>query len=190
MIRNLDDLITPAYRGEQIILHAKPEGFGGKGFRWAETVLALVNAFGAGSVLDYGCGQGSLINTLRALQPLIDCREYDPGIPGKDRLPNDFVDIVVCTDVLEHIEPAKLANVINHVGSLARHAVFVAVNLTDTAKRLTDGRSAHLIVKNREWWEAKFDEHHWTLLVLPDLPLPPFKPGKLEKRLIAVYRPC
>lgn len=189
MIRNMEDLISPGYRGEQVILHARPEGFGGKGRRWVDTVLAVLRSVQGYSVLDYGCGQGSLAIELRQREPLIDCREYDPGILGKDTLPTSFVDVVVCTDVLEHIEPEKLGNVINHIGSLARRAVFVAVNLTDTAKRLTDGRSAHLIIRHREWWEAKFDEHHWTPLEI-ELPSSPFKPEKQDKRYVAVYRPC
>lgn len=186
MMRNLTDVISPDHKAEQMILHARPEGFGGKGRRYVGTVRYILEQFGAYSVLDYGCGQGSLACALRLEG--VECREFDPGITGKDAMPM-FADLVVCTDVLEHVEMDKLANVIRHIGSLARKAVFVVVALEDTHKRLTDGRSAHLIIRPAAWWDAKFQEFHWTRVEYPNLPLPPMSPEKLEKRFIAVYQP-
>lgn len=185
MIRQLSDVISPEHKAEQMILHARPGGFGGKGRRYVDTVLAIMRQVDAYSVLDYGCGQGTLACELRLKG--VECREFDPGIFGKDAMPM-FADLVVCTDVLEHVEPDKLRNVIAHLGSLARKAVFVVVALEETAKQLTDGRNAHLIIRHAEWWEAKFDEHHWERLDL-DLPLPAMSPEKRETRFIAVYRP-
>ena len=185
MIRNLEDLISSGHRAEQLILHARPGGFGGKGRRYADTVDALLKAVGGYSVLDYGCGRGTLACELRLRG--IECREFDPGIPGKDDLPM-FADVVVCSDVLEHVEPDKISNVIRHLGELARKAIFLVVALEDTAKVLTDGRNAHILIRPPAWWEAKCDEFHWTRLEL-ELPLPPMSPEKREKRWIAVYRP-
>ena len=52
--------ISAAYRDEQIWLHAEPRGYGGRGSKWAEVVAWLRTLYGARTVLDYGCGQGSL----------------------------------------------------------------------------------------------------------------------------------
>lgn len=182
------DVISKAYRDEQVLLHSRPGGYGGKGSRYADTVEWLLRVFGATSVLDYGCGQGSLARVLRERH--IECREYDPAIRGKDRLP-DFVDLVVCTDVLEHVERDKLANVLNHIGLLARKAIFVVVALDPSGKTLSDGTNAHIIQQSPEWWEAKIDEHHWVRVDLSELPLPASMkiPEKRRKRWIAAYRP-
>ncbi len=106
------------------------------------------------SLLDYGCGQGTLA---RALQGRVDgeVAEYDPGVPGKDMLPSGQYDIVTATDVLEHIEPDKLNNVLQHIGWLAGKCIYFLINTKAASLNLTDGRNAHLIVKPAAWWLEK-----------------------------------
>lgn len=182
-------LISDEYLTEQRILHMAPQGYGGKGRKWADTVTWLCRRFECWSVLDYGCGQGSLKVALEAASVPFAVREYDPAIDGKEKPPT-FADLVVCTDVLEHIEFDRLSAVLNHIQQLARKVVLVSVALDPTSKVLTDGRNAHLIQKPAPWWEAKMDEHHMEVLDLPDLPTPyQPKPEKRAKRWIAVLRP-
>lgn len=145
------DLISPDYLQTQVVLHARPKGYGGNGDKWADAVVEIAAEYDALSILDYGCGQGTLARALAAKGKL--CREYDPAIPGKDERPS-FADLVVCTDVLEHVEPDKLLSVWNHLRGLARKAVFVVVATRPSNKELTDGRNAHLIIEQAEWWES------------------------------------
>jgi hypothetical protein len=63
--------------------------------------------------------------------------------------------MVVCTDVLEHIEPEHLDAVLRHVCSLAKKAVFLQIATRPAKKCLPDGRNAHLTVQSAEWWLAK-----------------------------------
>src|SRR5262245_6373891 len=75
----------------------------------------MIHGLDVRTVLDYGSGQGHL-------KPLLDgyeVEEYDPAIEGKDTDPAR-ADIVVCADVMEHIEPELLGNVLLHIYSLAR----------------------------------------------------------------------
>lgn len=147
-------LISPAYLHEQRLLHAAPKGYGGKGGKWAPVVLDLIDACGAYSVLDYGCGQGSLKSALHAERPELFIHEYDPAIPGKDAAPLR-AGIVVSTDVLEHIEPDRLDEVLNHLFSLAIRVLFVVIATRPASKTLSDGRNAHLTVKSGDWWRAR-----------------------------------
>lgn len=161
------DLISPHYRDEQRALHASPRGYGGKGSKWAGTVDALIQALDATSVLDYGCGQGTLAAALRVRNlPSVRIAEYDPAIPGKDALPL-FADLVVCTDVLEHIEPDRLSTVLAHLRMLARKAVFLVVNLREANKVLSDGRNAHLIIESAAWWEQRVTQAGFYVAPLP-----------------------
>jgi len=154
MMRSID-LISPRYREQQRVLHARPQGYGGKGHKWAPVVRALVTEYQAYSVLDYGCGQGSLVRALADPRlPGVRLDEYDPAIPGKDMLPS-FADLVVCTDVLEHVEPELLASVLSHLRMLARKAVWLVVSTRETAKVLDDDRNAHLTVHPGTWWVAR-----------------------------------
>lgn len=149
------ELISAAYLAEQRALHASPRGYGGRGAKWADAVAQLVRRFQASSVLDYGCGQGSLIAALKAQAlPGIRWAEYDPAIPEKSNQPV-FADLVVCTDVLEHVELDKLDAVLRHLRQLARRAVFVVIALRPSNKTLSDGRNAHVTIETADWWIAR-----------------------------------
>lgn len=169
-------LVSDAYLELQRELHARPEGYGDKGDKWAPAVAALVSRFDAKSVLDYGCGAGALT---RALAPLVDSdvrlSEYDPAIPGKDDRP-DFCDLVVCSDVLEHVEPECLPFVLGHLRLLARHAVFAVVSTRPAERIMRDGRNAHLIIEPDEWWMNRFTLAGFCVEPGPKSPLP--KPSR------------
>lgn len=180
-------LISTTYIAQQRALHARPNGYGGKGGKWAPAVAALVTDFGATSVLDYGCGQGGLT---RALLPMISSHvrleEYDPAITGKDDLPS-CADVVTCTDVLEHIEPERLSNVLAHLHLLARQAVFFVIALDPANKTLNDGRNAHLILESPAWWECHVTAAGFRLVSVNEATLPAhYTPEKRSKRWIGV----
>lgn len=147
------DLISPDYRREQERLHARPEGYGGKGGKWAgpfaQLLLSIVGNYRV-SVLDYGCGQGGFSKAMAAIAPDAFVTEYDPAIPGKNGKPLP-ADWLVCTDVFEHIEPEKLEANLSFIHSLAPRA-FVVIALVPTTKLLSDGRQAHILLQSREWW--------------------------------------
>jgi hypothetical protein len=164
-------LASRAYVDTQKYLHAQPQGYGGKGDKWADGVRELVDIFGATSVLDYGCGQGTLMKKLRTLVPSsVRLSEYDPAVDGKQMLPS-FADLVVSTDVLEHIEPERLETVLKHLDMLARKAIFVVVATRPSNKTLPDGRNAHLIVESGDWWAAKFRSMGFAVAPGPKSPL-------------------
>ena len=178
----MNALITPAYLALQVELHQRPNGYGGKGGKWAEAVRSLVDRFGATSVLDYGCGEGGL---KRALRPMCDSRiridEYDVAVSGKDVRPV-FADLVVCTDVLEHVEPELLAAVLAHLKLLARKAVFAVIATRPSGKIMADGRNAHLIQESSEWWAATLTEAGFS--IQPNPPISPLK--KPSREFVAV----
>lgn len=182
MIRPID-LYSPAYLETQRILHAAPNGYGGKGDKWAPVVATIAHAFDSMSVLDYGCGEGTLVQSLHEIAPELTCREYDPAIPGKHESPT-FADLVVCTDVLEHIEPEKLSNVLQHLRQLARDAVFVVIATRPSSKTLSDGRNAHLILETDDWWKAKILDAGFRIDSHPVSPSP-----KPSREWVAVLLP-
>lgn len=164
-------LITEAYRALNVKLHAKPEGYGGRGYKHADAILDFAMRLEARSLLDYGCGEGSLCKViakahkaketakgvrawLAALESGLKLREYDPAISGKEDLPKP-ADLVVCTDVLEHIEPECLTDVLMHLRALTKKGCYLSVATRPANKNLADGRNAHLIVEEPPWWWEK-----------------------------------
>ncbi len=145
-------LISESYRELNETLHAVNPKYGVSGSRYADRVRIAADEIGAFSILDYGCGKGTLAQSLG-----LPVHEYDPCVPGKDFEPNS-ADLVVCTDVLEHIEPELLDDVIHHIYRLTKKRLFFSVALTKAQKTLPDGRNAHLIIESADWWRKKLSE--------------------------------
>lgn len=168
-------LISAPYLEQQRLLHAG-QAYGERGDRWATTVAAVADAFGATSILDYGCGRGGLVRALRAVKrPEWRLAEYDPAVTGKHG-PPEFADMVVCTDVLEHIEPDRLDRVLTHISSLIRKVGFLVVSTRPARTMLPDGRNAHLTVQPDDWWQARAEAAGLTVhpcaVIPPDVKRP------------------
>lgn len=167
--RSCGVLISESYRALNEQLHAKGN-YGVSGAKWAPLTHRLAGEFEARAVLDYGCGQGTLKQALkdgRWSAPIMqqrlpyDVLEYDPAIPGKGLRPLE-ADLVVCGDVLEHIEPECLDAVLDDIADVARKAALLVVATRPAKKFLADGRNAHLIVQPSGWWLPKI-LCRWTL---------------------------
>jgi hypothetical protein len=146
------DLITKNYREQIAELHASKR-WGGDGKKQAETVKAFWDVLekeGARTILDYGCGLETLAKCLKPLR----VSGYDPGIPGKEGMPKPC-DLVICTDVLEHIEPDRLDNVLTHIYTLTGKGAYIVVATRPAKNILPDGRNAHLIIESPIWWMEK-----------------------------------
>lgn len=145
-------LISDSYKQLNEELHYSNAGYGTSGHKWADAVVALADSHNTSNVLDYGCGKSTLAESLPFL-----IRQYDPCIKEYCTRP-EAADIVVCTDVLEHIEPDCIDDVIGDVSSLIKICGFIFVSTRPANKELSDGRNAHLIQMPGEWWFSKLQE--------------------------------
>lgn len=142
--------ITPAYAREQARLHSVDPMFGAEGYLWAYLIAGIATLEGCKSVLDYGCGKGTLAKALTGFR----VEEYDPGIPGKDG-PPVRCDLVVALDVLEHIEPDCLDAVLRQIAELSSGVVFVVISTKLSKRLMADGRDTHLSLHDDAWWASK-----------------------------------
>lgn len=160
-------LYSPEYLETQRELHGRVI-YGATGHFWAKPIDKMARDRGAATVLDYGCGRGTLGKAIRQFEPLpYEWLEYDPAIAGKEEKPAR-ADLVVCGDVLEHIEPECLYAVLDDLANTARLAVFLVVSTRKAGKTLADGRNAHLIVESSDWWLRKI-MYRWRLDAFKDL---------------------
>lgn len=141
-------LITSEYRQLNEQLHRDNLAYGVSGERHAATVKKLANALKTKDVLDYGCGKSRLAKAIPW-----HIQEYDPAVPGKTEAPKP-ADIVICTDVLEHIEPDLLPYVLDDIRRCTLMVCYLTVNTGPALKTLADGRNAHLIQQKQQWWTA------------------------------------
>lgn len=146
------ELITDHYRTLQVDLHARYDY--GRGVDATECAAIVKGLLDKGTVLDYGCGQGHLKHLLSEYE----VEEYDPAIEEKSELPAR-ADIVVCSDVLEHIEPDCLDEVLNHLRALAKRHIVMVIATKQSNKIMADGRQAHLIVESASWWNYRLSKY-------------------------------
>lgn len=143
------ELISTEYKALNARLHKENLLFGVGGGRHAKVVRELCQKMGTTSVLDYGCGKGRLAQELG-----FPIWEYDPAIPGKDAAPR-AADLVVCTDVLEHVEPDRLLPVLADLRRVTKQVGYFTIHTGPAKKTLPDGRNTHLIQQHRQWWKNR-----------------------------------
>jgi 2-polyprenyl-3-methyl-5-hydroxy-6-metoxy-1,4-benzoquinol methylase len=142
--------ISDEYKKLNEQAHLMQPKYGAKGGRRSKLILKLAETYIVTKALDYGCGKGDLSRSM----PELTWQEYDPAIPGKDKIPHSD-EMVVCGDVLEHIEPVYIDNVISHICSLTEKAAVLIISLRQGKRKLPDGSFAHKIVKPAKWWMNK-----------------------------------
>ena len=133
------------------------------------------------SILDYGCGKAipykenhrdvdpkkKIPNFDKPLHKWWGIDElflYDPAYPEHDKLPTKKYDMVICTDVLEHIPEEDLDWIIREICSLSNKTVFINVSGEPALKTFTTGKykgeNVHVSLFDHEWWVNKA-KHVW-----------------------------
>lgn len=153
----MSDLI-PRYRemaatGEQF--------FGLSVLQHVASIKKLARSVGAKSMLDYGCGRGDAYRSPHKLHRQIGIsrlavRLYDPAFPQHDRPPQGRWDLVVSSDVLEHVPAGDVEAFLRTVFNHARKAVWISV-CCRPAKKTFPGTGINLHVTLQpylRWHEA------------------------------------
>lgn len=159
------ELISADYARLNAQLHRENVHYGVGGAKHAPTVQKLAESLGSTSVLDYGCGKGMLAKSLP--YPIW---EYDPAIPEKAEAPRP-ADLVICTDVLEHIEPEKLTYVLADLRRVTRKLGYYVIHTGPAGKTLPDGRNTHLIQRGEAWWRKNLSKYFTVGKILTAGPL-------------------
>lgn len=153
-------LISKHYQQQLHTVHSS-RSWGDVGHTHANTIHKLYTLYRAKSILDYGCGAGRLASTLERRG--IGVTNYDPGVAHWSNTPAPH-DIVVCTDVLEHVEPLCLEAVLRDLRRVTVCAAWVTICGVPARQRLPDGRNAHLIQEQAEWWEPRLERAKFRIV--------------------------
>ena len=133
------------------------------------------------SLLDYGCGKAvGYTQNFKDIDPkkkipnfnvplhtywgVEDLSLYDPGTLEYPTLPSKKVDVVLCTDVLEHIPEDDLGWLIRDIFNLSNKVVFLNVSTVLAIKTFTSGKykgeNVHVSVFDHAWWVDKIKTIH------------------------------
>lgn len=124
--------------------------YGHSGENLLPEITETVKNLNPKSILDYGCGRSPLV-TYFYNDGQRQIYKYDPAIKDYKTMPCNKVDLVLCTDVLEHILIRDQERVLMEIRSLSENVIF-AISTTPARQLLEDGRNAHVTVQPRSWW--------------------------------------
>jgi cyclopropane fatty-acyl-phospholipid synthase-like methyltransferase len=137
-------------------LHQTDPGYALGGTRHAAGIIQFMRRHGYQTVLDYGCGKGALVQALRDAG--VKAYGYDPYASGWSMADVPWtVDLIVSTDVIEHLGYMELSVKIPDMLKLAiaqYHVIDCTPAISPVRERmlLPDGRNVHVTLRTpREW---------------------------------------
>ena len=134
------------------------------------------------TVLDYGTGKGKLVKHLKQNLPeSIRVDGYDPAVEEYCVHPKDPYHVVICLDVLEHIEIESIDSVLNDIKRLTSHFCYLVIDLQPAVKTLKDGRNAHILLAPHDWWVTKLSQLFPCIATFPLY----HESGSIQKIVIA-----
>lgn len=148
-------LISEEYRKINNELHVKDAKFG-NGVKYdPKDLLKLCDKLDTTDVLDYGCGKGL---TAESWGFPFAIKLYDPAIPQYMATPEP-AELVLCLDVLEHVEPECLEDVIKDLFRVTKRMGVFLIDTKPSTLILPDGRNAHLSLHTGEEWREKLAKY-------------------------------
>ncbi len=171
------DSLIPEYK--KLAEHVGNANFGGLGIlNHAKSIKTLAQAVGAQSMLDFGCGRGDAYRSPHKLHhqlglPRSAVTLYDPVFRPDSRLPTGAFDLVVCSDVVEHLLEDEVDEFVKRLFGYSRKAVWTSFCARPAKKFFPDGvTNLHTCVKPAEWWHDMFARNapvgiQWVLVETP-----------------------
>ena len=134
------------------------------------TLINITKENNCKTLLDYGCGKAvpyikkkctelGIIKPIQELCNLDSFDLYDPAYPKYNKLYNKKYDIVICTDVMEHIAEQDIDYVLKDILSHSKKTVFLNISCQPALKHFKEGKfkgqNVHVSVFDGHWWSDK-----------------------------------
>ena len=127
---------------------------------YKHNVFNLIKENNVKNILDYGCGKAKfhsiLFNNKKVPgSPMgIDITPYDPAVPEFANKPIGQYDLVLCVDVMEHVQEDKVEEVLKDIFTFSNR-VFLTITCYAATQTLVNGKNAHYTIKEPDWWKEK-----------------------------------
>lgn len=122
------------------------------------------------SVLDYGCGSADHWFSTKLQDEVTSQKQnmvqwlgskltafhlYDPAHPVYSRPSSDKYDIIICTDVMEHVPENELVEVLQDIKFYCYYnsTVIFSIPLNESRNCFADGENMHCTIKTKDEWE-------------------------------------
>jgi len=151
-----NNITKKEYTNQYSAIH-NSENYGVSSENFKDFISILIDDIKVNNVLDYGCGKSKLSDEL-AKKLNIKNYKYDPSIEGLDNIPVNKVDLIINTDVLEHIPEDILDNVLEKIASLSSKVYFNIHNGIVAGFKFGE-ESPHCTVHPAKWWKSKLQKY-------------------------------
>lgn len=136
-------------------MHAKKKFSGASLEPHIKEIDALINEYDCKTILDYGCGQAKCWEEMKLkLNPHSkQVTLYDPYVDRYSVKPEGTFDLVICTDVMEHILEEEVGKTLAELLNYTNKVLYLAIATYPANKKFSNGENVHVTIKPKEWWE-------------------------------------
>lgn len=144
-IMNKDYIASEYHR-----LHDANKFSGGCLGRHIPEIKKLIKEYNCKTILDYGCGKASAHHKNKLTDSVT---LYDPYYTPYSKVPIGSYDMVICTDVMEHIPEDEVGKVLANLINFTDKVLFLSISTKPARKIFSNGENVHLTIQPKEWWE-------------------------------------
>ena len=140
------------------LLYKRKKNYGKTSIKLYDMLKKIINDLNISSVLDYGCGKSKLLDLIKKNKK-IKIYRYDPAIKKYSKLTKNKTDLVICTDVLQHVPLYDLDRVLKEIKSKGIYILFY-IKCTNHKTKLPNGTYANCTVYDKKWWLEKLSNYY------------------------------
>ena len=140
------------------LLYKIKKNYGKTSIKLYDVLEKIINDLNILSVLDYGCGKSKLLDLIKKNKK-IKIYRYDPAIKKYSKLTKNKTDLVICTDVLQHVPLYDLDRVLKEIKSKGIYILFY-IKCTNHKTKLPNGTYANCTVYDKKWWLEKLSNYY------------------------------
>ena len=143
------------------LLYKIKKNYGKTSIKLYDMLKKIINDLNISSVLDYGCGKSKLLDLIKK-NSKIKIFKYDPAIKKYSTLTKNKNDLVICTDVLQHVPLYDLDRVLKEIKSKGIYILFY-IKCTNHKTKLPNGTYANCTVYDKKWWLEKLSTYFYNI---------------------------
>ncbi len=140
------------------LLYKIKKNYGKTSIKLYDMLEKIINDLNILSVLDYGCGKSKLLDLIKKNKK-IKIYRYDPAIKKYSKLTKNKTDLVICTDVLQHVPLYDLDRVLKEIKSKGIYILFY-IKCTNHKTKLPNKTYANCTVYDKKWWLEKLGNYY------------------------------
>lgn len=140
------------------LLYKIKKNYGKTSIKLYDMLEKIINHLNILSVLDYGCGKSKLLDLIKKNKK-IKIYRYDPAIKKYSKLTKNKTDLVICTDVLQHVPLYDLDRVLKEIKSKGIYILFY-IKCTNHKTKLPNKTYANCTVYDKKWWLEKLSNYY------------------------------